>query len=180
MIILYTAMIGDPDDKLRFEHIYIENRDIMYSYAFRILGNSFAAEDAVHDAFMSYAKYYERYISLDDKQTRNLLIIIVKNASFRIYNIRKKEIDTDEVYTEETLPDISVDTEERDTKRLLFDMIKSLDSKYGDVIMLKYYYGLGVREIADSLGISQENVKVRLHRARALLKKKIEEAGIYE
>ena len=54
------------------------------------------------------------------------------------------------------------------------------DPKYGDVVMLKYYCDLSVNEIAQQLELTPENVKVRLHRARALLKTKLEGAGIIE
>ena len=54
-------------------------------------------------------------------------------------------------------------------------LIKELDSKYGDVLVLKYFYDYRDKEIAHTLGISIENVKIRLHRGKALLKKKLSE-----
>ena len=56
-------------------------------------------------------------------------------------------------------------------------MIKTLEPKYGDIIMLKYYCGMKDKEIAASLDISLENVKVRSYRARLLLKKMLKEGG---
>ena len=56
-------------------------------------------------------------------------------------------------------------------------MIKKLDPKYGDLIMLKYYCNMKEKDIASSLGLSLENVKVRLYRARSLLKKMLKEGG---
>ena len=55
-----------------------------------------------------------------------------------------------------------------------------MDSKYGDVLMLKYYYDMSINEMAEQLGLTPENVKVRLHRGRAILKSKLEGAGIVE
>lgn len=48
-------------------------------------------------------------------------------------------------------------------------LIKSLDRKYGNVLILKYFYDMTDREIADDLGISLENVKMRLHRGKKAL-----------
>ena len=92
---------------------------------------------------------------------------------------------TEDIYKDsesenEALPDISEDAEKKDIKRILFELVRSLDSKYSDVVVLKYYCDLSVNEIADNLGLTPENVKVRLHRARTLLKTKIEGVGIYE
>ena len=181
MILMFTAMIDEPGDRQYFEQIYVENRDYLFRYAFRVLRDEASTEDAVHDAFLSIAKSFERYRHLDHNQMRSLLIITVRNAAFKIYNRRKRENVTEEIYKDsDFIPDISVDTEQKDIKRILFEMVKSLDSKYADVIVLKYYCDLSVNDIAAQLDISPENVKVRLQRARTLLKSKLEGVGIHE
>ena len=180
-MLLFMAMIDDPDEKKQFEDIYISNRELMYRYAFRILQDEASTEDAVHDAFLSFAKNYDKYKSMDCNQTRSFLIITVRNAAFKIYNKRKRETATDDFFLgDEEVPDIAVNTELNDVKRILFDMVKSLDSKYADVIMLFYYCNLSVNQIAEQLELTPENVKVRLHRARSLLKSKLEGVGISE
>ncbi len=179
-MLIYISMLGEADDKQRFEVIYQSNRDFMYHYAYKILGDVSSAEDAVHDAFLSFAKYYERYRHLDSMQTRNFLMITVRNAAFKIYHHRKRETAVDEIQKDEIMPDIAADTEQKDVKRIVFDMIKSLDSKYGDVLMLKYYCDMSVNEIAEQLGLTPQNIKVRLHRGRTLLKSRLEGVGICE
>ncbi len=180
MIMIYMAAIDTNDSRQKFEQIYKDNRDIMYGYAYRILGDTASAEDAVHDAFLSFAKNFGKYESMDCNQTRSYLIITVKNASFKIYNKRKREVAAEEIYSDEVLPDIALDAESRDIKQIIFDMVKALDSKYADVILLKYYCDLSVSEIALTLGITQDNVKVRLHRARTLLKSRLKEGGVID
>lgn len=54
--------------------------------------------------------------------------------------------------------------------------IDKLSSEYKTVILLSEQEGLTNQEIADVLQISLENVKIRLHRARASLKKILDEA----
>lgn len=181
MIFVYMAMIDSLDDRHRFETIYTNNRDLLYHYAYRILQDEASAEDAVHDAFVSYAKSFDRYKEMNAVQTRNFLMITVRNAAFKLYNKRKRETVTDEFYGEDTaLPDVSIHTEQQDVRRIVFEMVKALDPKYGDVVMLKYYYNMSIQQIAEHLDLTAENVKVRLHRARALLKSKLEGAGIVE
>ena len=184
-MIIFMAMIDSEQDKQSFEQVYMQNRDFMFNYTYRILGDEASTEDAVHDAFLSLAKNYDRYKHLEAGQMRSLLTITVRNAAFRIYNRRKRENVTEDIYKDsesenEALPDISEDAEKKDIKRILFELVRSLDSKYSDVVVLKYYCDLSVNEIADNLGLTPENVKVRLHRARTLLKTKIEGVGIYE
>jgi hypothetical protein len=46
-MIVYLSMIDTPEDRSKFERLYIEYRDIMYHVAFKILQNEHDAEDAV-------------------------------------------------------------------------------------------------------------------------------------
>ena len=54
--------------------------------------------------------------------------------------------------------------------------IDKLPSDYKAVILLSEQEGLTNKEIADILQVSLDNVKIRLHRARASLKKILDEA----
>jgi len=44
--------------------------------------------------------------------------------------------------------------------------------------MLRYTYGFNDDEIANLLGISNENIRIRLHRGRNFLKNKLNEVSI--
>jgi RNA polymerase sigma-70 factor (ECF subfamily) len=48
--------------------------------------------------------------------------------------------------------------------------VRALPDLYAGVVALHYLEGLGVREIGERLGMPEGTVKIRLHRARALLK----------
>jgi len=56
----------------------------------------------------------------------------------------------------------------------VYRCINSLKPKYKEVIFLRYVEGLNISEIAEILGITVSNVKVRLHRAIKVIKKEIE------
>jgi RNA polymerase sigma-70 factor, ECF subfamily len=57
----------------------------------------------------------------------------------------------------------------------LNEFIDALPPDYRTVIILGELEGFANKEIADILGISLDNVKIRLHRARAKLKKALQE-----
>ena len=61
----------------------------------------------------------------------------------------------------------------------LFEEVMKLPDKYRVVIHLFYYEEYSVAEIADILGISQNNVKVRLNRARNKLRENMQKEGEY-
>ena len=56
---------------------------------------------------------------------------------------------------------------------LLEVAILALPEKYRAVLMMRDIEGMSVEETADCLGISKVNVKVRLHRARALVRREL-------
>ena len=62
---------------------------------------------------------------------------------------------------------------QREAKQILESAIDSLPEKYRVVYMLKEIENLSNTELAESLGLSDANVKVRLHRAKALLKESL-------
>jgi RNA polymerase sigma-70 factor, ECF subfamily len=58
-------------------------------------------------------------------------------------------------------------------KRLLERSIESLPESYRVVVMLRDVEGMSTSETAECLSITEDNVKVRLHRAHGLLRKEI-------
>ena len=62
-----------------------------------------------------------------------------------------------------------------EAKKLLEEAIDSLETKYRTVYMLREIEGMGVKEVAECLGVTPSNVKVRLHRAKNMLKERLYE-----
>ena len=54
------------------------------------------------------------------------------------------------------------------------DFIEELPENYRTVVVLSELEGLKNTEIAEILGVSLDTIKIRLHRARAKLKKELE------
>src|SRR5690606_26525529 len=62
----------------------------------------------------------------------------------------------------------------------LFQKVLALPTKLRESIILYYYEGFSIDEIAELLAIKSNTVKTRLHRARATLKVTLEEEIIDE
>jgi RNA polymerase sigma-70 factor (ECF subfamily) len=62
-----------------------------------------------------------------------------------------------------------------ETMRRLRDAIDSLSPRHREVIVLRDVAGLDASDVARLLGITAENERVRLHRARAAVRKMLEE-----
>jgi RNA polymerase sigma-70 factor (ECF subfamily) len=64
--------------------------------------------------------------------------------------------------------------QKEDLRNTVNACIDSLPDSYRIVLQLRDIEGYDTREVAEQLEISEANVKVRLHRARAALKKRLE------
>jgi RNA polymerase sigma-70 factor, ECF subfamily len=62
---------------------------------------------------------------------------------------------------------------QHETRQLLAQALEELDEKYRLVFLLRDVEGLSTGETAKSLGISESNVKVRLLRARLMLRERL-------
>ena len=61
-------------------------------------------------------------------------------------------------------------------QRLIDEALAEVDDKYRLVFVLRDVEGLSTRETAEALGLSEANVKVRLLRARLLLRERLTRA----
>lgn len=179
MISMYMAMISEPEKQDKFREIYLTYRNIMYNTANRILHDEGLSEDAVHNAFLKIVNNIDKIGETNDKKTCNFLVIIAKNEAIRIYN-SKREI-PDSEFVEESVED-SVDIEfefdKKEYKKIIFDLIKTMDRKYSEPLLMKFFYNYTDSEIADFLGITVDNAKVRLHRGKGKLKELLKESDL--
>ncbi len=60
-------------------------------------------------------------------------------------------------------------------RNFLLDEIKNLPEKYREPLALYYLFGYGISEIAEMLGISSDNARQRLSRARKMLRERLTE-----
>jgi len=64
--------------------------------------------------------------------------------------------------------------EAREMQRLIASAVQSLPPEYREVVLLRDMQGLSYNDIAQVSGLTLDNVKTRLSRARAMLRRKLE------
>ena len=130
----------------------------------RLTGNYQLASDILQESFTRYLEHY-------GPQTQNvsLLFTIARNLVWD--NTRKK---TDNKEMENDIEDVTFNPEEqllvRESYRNVLSAMQKLKKDQRDLLALTVSSDLSYREIANILGISEANVKVKVHRARILLK----------
>ena len=137
-----------------------------------IVYNQEIAEDLVQEAF---ERFYVKNISFPTMdEAKYWLLRVSKNLALNHIRRNKREIQL--VEKVKKLPgvnffDSSKAVIEEEERRNVREAVNSLPENLRSVIQLKEYSGLDYKAIGKVLGISETNVKVRVHRAR----KKLEE-----
>jgi len=154
---------------------------MLFNVAYKVLKDPDLAEDTVHSVFVKLAFKADKIDDIFSKKTKGFLVVITRNTAIDIYRKRKRaskiisenKFDLAQMVGNEYLPQEIIIS--NDTIDKLQSYIASLDSKYGDVLLLKYYNNLSNTDIADLMGLTVENVRVRLHRAKKMLADRIAE-----
>ena len=157
-------------DKDRFEEIYHLYEKRLFAYSMKILNNASLAEEAVSETFFSFAKYYNKIYNLETPNLLAYLIIINRNASFKIYNAEKgdKNILHDQFI--EDKPELSY---KQDKLIDLRQMLQELPGTYRDILLLKYSYGFETAEIAHMTSHTINQINYILNKTKKLLNKEI-------
>ena len=139
--------------------------DLLYRTCFLMLRNKQDAEDVMQETFIYYMTSNVGFVSEDHRKA--WLLRVSQNKCKNILRFHKMHAHTPYEELEETLPDnIRIDNCEVEE----FFKIANLNYKYKSVVMLYYIEGYNVSEVANILGISVSAVKMRLKRAREILK----------
>jgi RNA polymerase sigma-70 factor (ECF subfamily) len=128
------------------------------------------AQDAVQETFIRAYRHIEDYRGESSERTWLTAIAInvsrdmLRTAWFR-HQSRSTDIDTlPEKPAEFEFPDNTVLTE-----------VMHLPAKYREVVLLRYYEGLKLKEVASALGLSDGRVRSRLNKANELLRDRLKE-----
>lgn len=148
-----------------FEKLYKNYKRLMFGIAYDILKNEQDAEDAVQDAFFRLSDNLDKIADEDSPQARNFAVVITRNICFNV--LRKRHIETD-IDDEAVCSDKSAEDEFLSAQGVetLERALESLPEKYRDILYLTAYEELSLRKAAKLLGITYENAKSRVKRAR--------------
>ncbi len=140
--------------------------DTLYRTAFLLLGNQADVQDALQEALLRYFEKAPAFSSADHE--RAWLIHVATNCCMDCLRFRKKHACADLSLLQECLaaPEQQSHIEE----------LYALPAKWKSVLILHYFEGYSVAEIAQIMKLSESAVKKRLQRGREALKLAITEA----
>lgn len=153
--------------KIDTEQVIATYKDRIFAIGLTMLKNPDDAEDVVQETFLRYHTYKKDFESKEHIESW-----LYKVAINKAKDIQRKFWKRKQVSLEDYMATISFDTPQDEE---LFQAVMALPSKYSIVIHLYYYEDYSIKEIAQQLKLNEGNVKVRLSRARQLLKKQLKE-----
>jgi RNA polymerase sigma-70 factor (ECF subfamily) len=171
-----------------FETLYTEFREPIHRYLVRMVGQS-VADDLTQDVFLKVNRALPRFRGRSKLSTwvyriaTNTALDWLRGGAHQLQShsesladpVRERDRDLPDRDAAGRKPagtdDVHVKVEMNECIR---EYVDDLPPSYRAVITLSEYHDLANQAIADILGISLDNVKIRLHRARAALKRELD------
>ncbi|MBV9707407.1 MAG: sigma-70 family RNA polymerase sigma factor [Chloroflexi bacterium] len=158
-------------------------KDAVQNLAYRMLGNTTEAEDVTQEAFVRAYTQLATYKPVHKFSTW-LLSIASHLAIDQLRRRRFLALPLEDVPLLEWIVDSGVGPEQSALRGERQDEIQSylqrLPDKYRAVIVLRYWYDFSYEEIASTLNLTPPLVKARLHRARELLARYMQQDSVNE
>jgi len=155
-------------DQRGFEAMVRTHSSDLYRFAYWLSRDKHLAQDLVQEAFSAAWKAFD---SLRDKAAaKPWLFSILRNEYARSF--QRKRLDIQEgVELEELSVSVPAEGQERVE---LENLLQALPENYREPLMLQVLGGFSGREIAQMLNITEQNVMVRLTRARHALRRLVD------
>jgi len=173
-------------DEKAFRELLEAHRDRVYNISFRMLGNRAEAEDLAQDIFIKVFKTIDSFRE-ESKFSTWLYRVAVNECKNRIkYLARRHDRDRDELDETTTstgangqiggplpsAPDHALQGAQME--KLIQEAIAHLDEDQRTVVVLRDIEDLSIEEIVEITGLPDGTVKSRLHRARLVLRKRLQ------
>ena len=161
---------------ISFRNDVLPLKDELYRLALRITLNNAEAEDIVQETMIKVWNKRDSWDTIDSIEA--FCLTICRNLALD----KNKRMDNKNSSLEDTgrdSPDDSYNSnpeeraEQRDRVKLVRDLINELPEKQKSVMQLRDFEDKSYKEIAEILGISEEQVKINIFRARQAIKQKL-------
>lgn len=166
---IFLLSFENDSDREKFEYMYSKYKNLLLKKAWEILKDYMLAEDAVSEAFLRLYKNLDKIQDPASNQSIAFIVTIVRNVSLTLLSREKAsaagpvdEEQSDGFDLEQSiLSDISSER--------IYEILNGIDEDLRSIFLFKFAYSMSHKEIAKTLGLSENNVTVKLHRAKKKL-----------
>jgi RNA polymerase sigma-70 factor, ECF subfamily len=185
----YAALVREAvtGDRAAMERLLMRAQEVAYRFSRLVCGHPQDAEDVMQDALLKTYQHVRRIA--DPGAFRTWLYTTVRNAC-----LMKRRRHVGEPAQFESLEqgdsrndgrprpiDVADEGRLADQRmvdawidRRLWRALHAVPKSYRAIVVMREIDGLSTREVATVMGISEANVKTRLHRARIMLRRELE------
>lgn len=163
-----------------FRNDVLPLKDVLYRLALRITLSHEEAQDIVQDTLIKVWNKRDDWQSLDNIEAysmticRNLALDALKKKGNNNESLEQEQIDT---------PDRTSNPHElmiqKDRIEMVRRLVNQLPEKQRSCMQLRDFEGKAYKDIAQILGITEEQVKVNIFRARQTIKQQFSKADNY-
>lgn len=178
----------DADRNLDFDALVAKYEKKIFNVIYRFIGDYEEATDLTQETFLSAFKHYDRFRGEAKVFTwlyqiaRNLCINRIRQRdrqrALRVELLDQPRDGEDDDHPAREVADWTDSPhtvlEEKELHQRILAAVQSLPPDYREVVVLREFQNLSYNEIVTATGLSLENVKTRLSRARAMLRRKLE------
>ena len=161
-----------------FSYLLKQYEKLVYSICYRTCGNPFDAQDLTQDTFLAVYKHLGTF---DRQYERAWICRIASNKAIDYMKSRKRleECKEDTFFTEVVDPGEGPEDAyiQKETKELVLSVCNQLKSPYREVAYEHFYLEKPMAEIAKEQDTNLKTVQTRVYRARAQIRKLMEERG---
>ncbi|MEE0961564.1 MAG: RNA polymerase sigma factor [Bacteroidales bacterium] len=133
--------------------------DNVLRYLAKNIKDGEVAKDILQDTFVSL---WENKEKVEPSKIKNWLFTVAHNNMLKLFRYNKIRQNS---FIEENSSESNLEN-----TQLIDQLLKQLPDRMRQCLMLKDWQGFSIKEIAEILDISEENVKVNIFRAKVKLK----------
>lgn len=180
-------MAAQTGDKQAMERLLMRAQEVAYRFSLLVCGHADDADDAMQEALLKTYRFASQI--KDPAAFRTWLYRTVKNACLigrrkrvhepaHMVSLDELAVGQDGSVQTMDVPDSGPRPDEvvanSRLRRTLRRALQTLSPEFRVIVFLREIEGLSTRDVATVVGISEANVKTRLHRARLLLRQQLE------
>ena len=165
-------------NRTTFNRVLADQRNRIYGHALQCLRDPDDAADVTQETFL---RLWRRGPDVDDERLAAWLTRVVHNLCIdhtrRAQTVRNRLGRPDPTALDELTASPDARHTDNDERQEMLAALQTLPAETRSIMLMHYYQGLKLREIADLLGKNVSSLKVRIHRARKSLREVLDETA---
>ncbi|MBO4881194.1 MAG: sigma-70 family RNA polymerase sigma factor [Firmicutes bacterium] len=173
MLAALLLLLKTDEEKEQFAQFYRQYENLMFQTARQILDSQQDCEDVVQSSCVYLIDHFDKYASYKPRQVAAYLTLWIRNRAKDLRD--RKQWKTYGIM--EDIADTAEGMDPGEPESPLESALEKLPERYRDALILRYYNGLSIKELAAYMTISESTARKLLQRSRDSLEKILTEEG---